>query len=338
MAARYSARCSSRTLSTSAVLATRHSPALPRTSRVNEARPFPHRRFCCPRGSSGTTAASDSLPALGHFPGTPVIGPRRSDRTLRRPPGRGGPPQFPPSPSERSAPSTPRSSSGLRSRLFTPSMAFARTGRGSALPRPTASHDAAGFASCCGPLGCTPPKELDAALRPRAFPPEAGSLLPGLLAATRTGPSPAGDDELVVGSRLTSSTSNSLGALPSRNTRWRLQNLVGLSQFAHLALQVLEPLALLRCSGDPRASRCRPRPGAPTDAAPPGGCRGPWRYARSGDRTPTQDAPCARATHPDTSSGQAYGRNCSSPQDEILAWRTPSNPAWLSRPGVHPVA
>src|ERR1019366_5981771 len=43
-------------------------------------------------------------------------------RTL---PGRGGPPQFPPPPSERSAPSTPRSSSGLQSRLFTPSMAFA---------------------------------------------------------------------------------------------------------------------------------------------------------------------------------------------------------------------
>src|SRR5215217_8263767 len=42
---------------------------------------------------------------------------------------------------------------------------------------------------------------LDTALRPRAFPPEAGSLLPGLLAATRTGPSPAGDDELVVESR-----------------------------------------------------------------------------------------------------------------------------------------
>jgi len=38
---------------------------------------------------------------------------------------------------------------------------------------------------------------LDAALRPQAFPPEAGSLLPGLLAATRTGPTPAGDDELM---------------------------------------------------------------------------------------------------------------------------------------------
>lgn len=37
---------------------------------------------------------------------------------------------------------------------------------------------------------------LDAGLRHRAFPPDAASLLPGLLAATRTGPSPAGGCEL----------------------------------------------------------------------------------------------------------------------------------------------
>src|SRR3954468_15284219 len=49
----------------------------------------------------------------------------------------------------------------------------------------------------------SPNGALDAALRRRAFPPDAGSLLPGLLAATRTGLSPAGDDELVVGSRST---------------------------------------------------------------------------------------------------------------------------------------
>src|SRR5437764_1688311 len=36
----------------------------------------------------------------------------------------------------------------------------------------------------------------DAGLRPRPFPGEAASLLPGLLAATRTGLPPAGDDEL----------------------------------------------------------------------------------------------------------------------------------------------
>jgi hypothetical protein len=37
---------------------------------------------------------------------------------------------------------------------------------------------------------------LTLALRRRAFPPDAGSLLPGPLAVTRTGLSPAGDDEL----------------------------------------------------------------------------------------------------------------------------------------------
>jgi hypothetical protein len=31
-----------------------HSPALPCTSRMNEAAPFHHRRFCCPVSSSGT--------------------------------------------------------------------------------------------------------------------------------------------------------------------------------------------------------------------------------------------------------------------------------------------
>jgi len=37
---------------------------------------------------------------------------------------------------------------------------------------------------------------FDTGLRPRPFPDEAASLLPGLLAATRTGLTPAGDDEL----------------------------------------------------------------------------------------------------------------------------------------------
>src|ERR1700747_2697779 len=37
---------------------------------------------------------------------------------------------------------------------------------------------------------------IDAGLRPGPFPSRAASLLPGLLAATRTGLSPAGDDEL----------------------------------------------------------------------------------------------------------------------------------------------
>src|SRR5215211_7203125 len=65
-------------------------------------------------------------PGSPPLPGsTPVIGRNTPTAPSRRLPGRGGPPQFPPPPSERSAPSTPRSSSGLRSRLFTPSVAFA---------------------------------------------------------------------------------------------------------------------------------------------------------------------------------------------------------------------
>ena len=39
-------------------------------------------------------------------------------------------------------------------------------------------------------------RAFDVALRRRAFPPGAGSLLPGSLMTTRTGLTPAGDDEL----------------------------------------------------------------------------------------------------------------------------------------------
>jgi hypothetical protein len=57
-------------------------------------------------------------------------------------------------------------------------------------------NGAAGFASCYGPSGCFPHGAFDAGLRRRAFPPDAASLLPGLLAATRTGLPPASDGEL----------------------------------------------------------------------------------------------------------------------------------------------
>ena len=58
------------------------------------------------------------------------------------------------------------------------------------------SNDAAGFASCYGPHRRSPIRAFDAGLRPGPFPGRAASLLPGLLAATRTGLPPAGDDEL----------------------------------------------------------------------------------------------------------------------------------------------
>jgi hypothetical protein len=52
-----------------------------------------------------------------------------------------------------------------------------------------------------GPLSCSPNRAFDAELRPGPFPDRAASLLPGLLAATRTGLPPAGDDELPIRSR-----------------------------------------------------------------------------------------------------------------------------------------
>ncbi len=122
--------------------------------------PSHHRRLCCPLGSTGTTAASDPLPASDPFP--EIIGYRtpRSDNTTRRSPDRGGPLQFPPPPSERSEPHTPGSSSRLQSRRYTASMAFTPISKGSALPSAThnrqLSNDAAGFASRYGPLSRSP--------------------------------------------------------------------------------------------------------------------------------------------------------------------------------------
>jgi hypothetical protein len=58
------------------------------------------------------------------------------------------------------------------------------------------SNDAAGFAARYGPLIRSPNRAFDAGLRPDPFPDQTASLLPGLLAATRTGLTPAGDDEL----------------------------------------------------------------------------------------------------------------------------------------------
>jgi hypothetical protein len=111
-------------------------------------------------------------------------------------------PQFPPPPSERSAPPTPRSSSGLQFQALNPVHGLRRERRGSALPLPTASgghtNGAAGFASRYGPLSRSPSRAFDAGLRPGPSPGRAAGLLPGPLAATRTGLSPAGGDELML--------------------------------------------------------------------------------------------------------------------------------------------
>jgi hypothetical protein len=55
--------------------------------------------------------------------------------------------------------------------------------------------DAAGFASCYGPLGCSPSRAFDTGLRHRELPLDAASLLQGRLAATPAGLTPASNDE-----------------------------------------------------------------------------------------------------------------------------------------------
>src|SRR3954451_17471254 len=76
------------------------------------------------------------------------------------------------------------------------------------------SNDAAGFASCYGPFSRSPfAGPLTLGFDPIRFPDRAASLLPGLLAATRTGLPPASDDELTTTDQPpTRSTSCLLGA------------------------------------------------------------------------------------------------------------------------------
>ena len=163
--------------------------------------PFPHRRLCCPVGSSSTTATSDAHPASDPLP--EVIG-YRTPRSGNKLPQVTGPGRASPVPAATidtfRAPYTGESFTAAP-RIFAASMAFTPISRGSALPVPTPkgrlSNDAAGFASRYGPHRRSPCfRAFDAGLRPRPFPDETASLLPGLLAATRTGLTPASDDEL----------------------------------------------------------------------------------------------------------------------------------------------
>ena len=89
-------------------------PLLTVTAHQRSSGPSHHRRLCCPPGSTGTTAASDAHPASDPLPGVTGYRTPRSGSNTRRLPGRGGPPQFPPPPSIRSAPPTPGSPSRLR--------------------------------------------------------------------------------------------------------------------------------------------------------------------------------------------------------------------------------
>ena len=166
-----------------------------------------HERSSGPSLTAGSVVPSAQAvirppPTPSRLPSTSRLITGYRTRTLRRstaePPGRGGPPKFPPPPYERSEPSTPGSPSGLHSRLFTPSMAFAVSNAARlslSPPEGGKANDAAGFASRYGPFARSPKRAFDAGLRPDPFPDRAANLLPGLLAATRTGLTPAGDDE-----------------------------------------------------------------------------------------------------------------------------------------------
>ena len=163
-------------------------------------RPFPPRRLCCPAAQPVLRPPpTPTRPAI-HFPVQPVIGrhaPVKQSAGHRAGEGL---------PSSRRhhryvpAPHTPGSPSRLRFQALRRFHGLRPDFGGSALPVPAlageTSNDAAGFASCYGPHRRSPLQGFDAGLRRRAFPPGAASLLPGLLAATRTGLPPAGDDEL----------------------------------------------------------------------------------------------------------------------------------------------
>jgi hypothetical protein len=179
-----------------------HQPFPVRNAQTKQ-RPFPRRGFCCPVGTSGTTAASDAHPAPAHFRAdAPVIGRACSDGTAPQPPGRGGPPQFPPPPSRAfRAPYAGKSlGAAIQGSPPLPWPSPRQPGLGSSSSPPKAGWVTARQASLhATDRSLAPPKgAFDAGLRRRAFPPDAASLLPGLLAATRTGLPPAGNDELML--------------------------------------------------------------------------------------------------------------------------------------------
>jgi len=78
-------------------------------------------------------------------------------------------------------------------------MAFAHTTRAQLSlvpPKRVQIHDAAGFASCCGPAGCAPPRGDRRSTSTPASRPTPGAPLPRTLASPRTGLTPAGCPEL----------------------------------------------------------------------------------------------------------------------------------------------
>jgi hypothetical protein len=178
-------------------MAARPAPPVPR-ARGRGSGPSHRRGLCCPVGCwryyGRLRRPLGSLPASRGHRLIGGVAPAASGR----PPGRGGPPLFPPPPSERSTPSTPGSSSGLRSRCFTPCVAFALSHRARLSLAPAEagnSDDAAGFASRCGPLSRSPGGLLTLGFDAGRFP---GRRQPatGPPGSYRAGLAPAGAGEL----------------------------------------------------------------------------------------------------------------------------------------------
>src|SRR5690349_9415577 len=129
LAARYSACCKARTGSAGTSRTDPFAAGLALTAltgpllhfiRIGEAAALPSPQVVLSRRSNryyGRLRRPPGQRSTSRF--RPVIGRHAPAAHTRRLPGRGGPPQFPPPPSIRSAPPTPGSSSRLRSRLYT---------------------------------------------------------------------------------------------------------------------------------------------------------------------------------------------------------------------------
>jgi len=163
--------------------------------------PFARAGLCCPTAATATTAPSDSLWAAVHFPGPPVIG--RRCFPDRRPGAQEGlsssQDNLPtvPRPLRRGVLEHPPQEPGCR-----PWPSPSRHGLGSPLTHPRSPgrrdeyHDAAGFASCCGPVDRAPPRDDRRSTSTPASRPTPGAPLPRTLVSPRTGLTPAGCPEL----------------------------------------------------------------------------------------------------------------------------------------------
>ena len=251
-------------------------------------------------------AASDALPAPRPLP---VWTGYRTDRSAASP-GRGGPPQFPPPPSKRSCPIRRDVHRGCASRrLSAPFMAFARNGRARlVLAPPTGGLRTMRQASLGAANRLVAPAEGLLTLGSnRPVSDRAASVLPGLQAAIRTGLTPAGDDELKVGSRFND--------LHIDLKRWA---------YPRQASSLRSPLAVSRsgrpCRGRRQTSRAcskapdrAPRPrqtgNIRTRAAPPRTARLELRsYRPPPDRARPATDSCARSGLPVSSGEGCTGR------------------------------